>query len=508
MRYRISSLITMVILGIILYFTFPQVFGQTSSFSLVEKEFFENNQRKPTITEALATFTLQTKSENLSTEAYNAAKIAIIDAIGVSLAGHDATGIESIVSLLKTWGGKPEATVWVYGEKLPVPDVSFINGSIVHALDYDHNHNESNSHLMSTIFPVAMAVGESIGASGKEVMDAIIIGTEVAGRLGFNYLKKEFLPTSIIGGFASTAAACRLKNLNIEETTDAMGIFYAHASGNRQALLDRTTTKRLQAGIGARSAVFSAYLAAQGIDGAVNVFEGESGLMAAYGVRDGVEEIIDRLTQKRSYWSIEKFLYKSMTTCGHSLRLIQSAIDIANQYNLKISEIDQIELFGLETHDDQKMVTFPWNPNHRFPEVLAQFCAPYQVVSAIKNRRYGPDEVAEERVISDKEVSELAEHKVFIRTIEEYGENYPGGNTIRIRTKSGDTYIHSRELRNLDGVLYTIEEKEKIIQKFKHNVGFFGLSQHDADEIINAVENLEQYEDIGDFIEQYLVFGN
>ena len=71
----------------------------------------------------------------------------------------------------------------------------------------------------------------------------------------------------MIGGFGATAAACRLEGCTVEQTVDAMGIWYAQASGTRQALFDRTLTKRIQPGIAARAGVFSCDLARRDFTG-------------------------------------------------------------------------------------------------------------------------------------------------------------------------------------------------------------------------------------------------
>ena len=188
----------------------------------------------------------------------------MLDVAGVTLAGHNAPGIAPVVEQMRDWGGKPEATVWVFGGKLPATEATFVNSTLTHALDLDDVHLPSMTHITSVIVPSAIAVGEATGASGKETLAAIVIGVEVATRLAVperRQLKGGFLPTSVLGGFGAAAAACRLKGCSLDQTVNALGIFYAHASGNRQALFDHTLTKRIQPAIAARAGVFAAYLA-------------------------------------------------------------------------------------------------------------------------------------------------------------------------------------------------------------------------------------------------------
>jgi 2-methylcitrate dehydratase PrpD len=240
------------------------------------------------VTLALSRLAIETKADDIPDQAYQAAKAAMLDALGCAFAGYDAPGVPAVVELTKHWGGRAEATVWFDGMKVPAPAATFANSVQLHAMDFDDYHGPSDSHVTSVLVPTVLAMGEVHDASGKETLAALILGAEVIGRLGRAYTSRRtqrgFLPTSIIGGFGATAAACRLHGCSVEQTVNAMGIWYAHCSGNRQALFDRTLTKRIQPGIAAQAGVFASYLARTGFTGPKRIIGGqEASLTRIYG---------------------------------------------------------------------------------------------------------------------------------------------------------------------------------------------------------------------------------
>lgn len=458
-----------------------------------------------TATRVLSALAIQTRPEQISPAAYHAAKRAVLDVIGVTLAAHEAPGIAPVVEQLCEWGGKPEATVWVFGGKLPAPAATFVNSTVTHALDLDDVHLPSITHITCIIVPAAFAVGEATGASGKETLAAIVTGLEVATRLVVpekRKLKAGFLPSSVLGGFGATAAACRLKKCSVDETVNALGIFYAHASGNRQALLDHTLTKRIQPAIAARAGVFAACLAQRGVTGPERVVEGEAGLFKIYGVEKGEMPTAADVAGKRDFWEIERVSFKKFASCGASHPIIQAAIDLANEHDLKPEDIAEIELFGVGVNSG--MVGVPWDPGHPIPHVMAQFCAPYEVAAAIRNRRMGPAEITNEKIRADKAVSDLAS-RVQLKNPKQFGGEYPGGQTIRIRTTAGQTLVASRDR---DHVLRPdLFSDEALIQKFRQNAAFSAICPPErADAVVSAVWAFDACDDIRPFVREHLIF--
>lgn len=452
---------------------------------------------------SLSRLAIETKADTLSEKAYAAVKTAITDALGCALAGHAAPGVDVVRTLAQEWGGKPEATVWFHGGRLPTPAAAFVNSVQLHAMDFDDYHPPSDTHISAVVLPVVLAVGESEGASGEEALAATILGIEVAGRLGRLFkagrTHEGFLPSSVIGGFGATAAACRLKRLTSEQTAHALGLFYAHASGNRQALFDRALSKRLQPGIAAQAAVLASCLAARGLTGAERVLDGDAGLLRIYAAaKTWSAGHLNAATPARA-WEVELIQFKKFACCGRGHGALQAAIDLASEHDLKPEAIERVDIFGVGVNSG--MVGVPWNPEHPIPQVLAQFCAPYEVATAIRNRRMGASELNPERIREDSGVSELAAKRTSLRDPKEFGDKYPGNQTVRIRTRAGKTLTASRPSNGW------LVGEASVVAKFRENAAASGrYPPNRAATLLEAIRNLPQNSELALFVHDNLVF--
>ncbi len=457
------------------------------------------------ITLALSELSINTKADEISEKAYKAAKVGVLDALGCAMAGYNAPGVPAVFNLTKEWGGREESTLWFYGQKVPGPAATFANSVQTHALDLDDFHRPSITHITSVIVPAAFAMGELNGASGKETLASIIMGIEVAGRLGRAcrglHAHSGFLPTSVMGGFGATGTACRLQGCSVKQTVNAMGIWYAHCSGNRQALYDRTLTKRIQPAIAARAGVYASYLAREGFTGPRRIIAGQrASLVPIYGLsRKGQRPTVDIVMEPHDFFEVELLAYKRYASCGASHMAIQSALDLANKHDLKPDDIETVWIFGCGVNSG--MTGVPWTDSDS-PHAMAQFCAPYEVASVIKNRRFGPAEITRERIAQDKQVDALARRSKLCQW-KEWGGPQPGYQAVRIFLKDGRKLEawHDREaVLSPEANTY-----EQLVEKFKYNVMYTGfVNEKQADEMVKAIENLDKCEKIGDFVEKYL----
>jgi 2-methylcitrate dehydratase PrpD len=149
------------------------------------------------------------------------------------------------------------------------------------------------------------------------------------------------------------------------------------------------------------------------------------------------------------------------------------------------------------------MVGVPWTDSQN-PQAMAQFCAPYEVASVIKNRRFGPSEIRPERIAEDKDVDALA-RRCELHEWKDWGGSRPAFQAVRIFLKDGrklEAWHNIEEVFSPRSNTY-----EQLVEKFTHNVKFTGLiDETQAGEIVKAIEGLDKYDNIGKFIHDYLVF--
>ena len=164
-------------------------------------------------------------------------------------------------------------------------DAALVNGTAAHALDYDDVTWGLIGHPSVSLVPATFALGETLDASGRDVLHAYVVGFEVMAKLGRTTQPRHSLDggwhaTGTIGAFGATAACCKLLGLDAEKTAHALGTVYSMTSGNVSNF--GTMCKPLHAGLAARNAVEAALWAQAGFTSLPHPFDGPRSFHEVY----------------------------------------------------------------------------------------------------------------------------------------------------------------------------------------------------------------------------------
>ena len=298
-----------------------------------------------TISQVLARFVTGATIEKLGPEAVSTAKKTISDCIGCIVAGA-ATETGAIVRrVAEASSAEGKATVAGGQRRLTAQAAALANGTAAHALDYDDILWTLYGHPSVTILSASLAIAESAGASGKDLILAYAIGVEVGGKLGRwanpRHYEHGWHATATIGVIASTAACARLMRLTEAQTAMALGIAASEACGVRRNF--GTMTKPFHAGNAARGAVLACELAREGFTSDLTAFEGEFGWAKTLLARSfpSPEELAGVLGQP---WELMEpgIVIKRYPACGGTHCALDAMIAIRRENQLKPSEIEKI----------------------------------------------------------------------------------------------------------------------------------------------------------------------
>ncbi|HKV54980.1 MAG TPA: MmgE/PrpD family protein [Candidatus Binataceae bacterium] len=235
-------------------------------------------------TEEFSRFLAQITTATIPEAAFAAARRLLLDGIGVAFAGslERASGI--LGDHVRSLGGEKHATALNFGFETSTVSAAYLNGATMHVLDYEPMWNPP-SHALSTTLPAALALGESLRASGKEILAALIKGVEAHGRLRVasrQYEPRElvFHPPGVAGPIGGAVAAAHLLDLDVTELRNAMGIAASRA-GSLLANVG-TMTKCTHCGNAAAAGLEAAQLASRGLSANPDVIEAPNGLAAAF----------------------------------------------------------------------------------------------------------------------------------------------------------------------------------------------------------------------------------
>jgi 2-methylcitrate dehydratase PrpD len=229
-----------------------------------------------------------TKPPALPNSVRDIAHKALIDTVGVSLAGGLEPAPRLLVSTVLQYSAEGPSTLLAMNERSGPALAALVNGTAAHALDYDDVSAAYDGHPSAPVLPAALSVAEAKGVSGEALLDAFAIGLEATSALGAalgheNY-RRGFHTTSIVGSVGAAVAAGILYELDEVALRRAIGIAASHACGLKKNV--GTMTKPLHAGLAARAGVEAAELAAAGFTADEDVFSGPIGMFAVFEAPD------------------------------------------------------------------------------------------------------------------------------------------------------------------------------------------------------------------------------
>jgi 2-methylcitrate dehydratase PrpD len=439
-----------------------------------------------TAAERFAGFALELDLDAVPDEVVEAAKLHVLDVIGCGLAAHGlgiaGEGRETMTEL----GGTAEATVIGLDVRLPAPNAAFANAMLCHGLDFDDTHSDSVAHVSTVVVPAAAALAEARGASGRELLTAIIAGNEIVTRIGMAtpgaFHKRGFHPTAICGIFGATAAAARLGGLDAEQATSALGIVGSMASGLFAYLDDATATKPIHPAWAAHGALLACRLAAHGAEGPPGVLEGRFGVFHAF-----VDMRIDlepQLADLGSRWETPRIAYKAFPACHFIHGSLGATGTLAD-------DLDPDEIEDVLVSIPEAGVSLVLEPADRKiaprTDYEGKFSLQYSTAAMLVHGRVGlttytPEALADERVL------ELT-RKVRYETKEyaSYPAAFPGG--VRITLKDGSTV--EADFPHQLGAPENPMGAEQVREKFHENAALAGGSFEPLEQAILTLEELE-----------------
>ncbi len=271
------------------------------------------------------------------------AKKSVLDFLGVALAGSITDSAQIIYDYFSELGGRTETSVLGKKGKLPAIHSAFVNGFFGHILELDDGHRWSAIHPGSPIIPSALAAAELSGASGKELIIGIVVGYEIAIRIGKainpSHLLRGFHSTGTVGSFGAAAAAGRILGLDSPKIAQALGLAGLHASGLLQVMQEGGMAKPFHPGNAASSGLFSAQMTMKGVTGPEHILEGEKGFLGAMSDRIDSNKLIDGLGKR---FEICHTYFKLHAACRHIHPAVDTLLEILKKNSLAPERIQRI----------------------------------------------------------------------------------------------------------------------------------------------------------------------
>jgi 2-methylcitrate dehydratase PrpD len=235
-------------------------------------------------TERLAAFAAG--SERFAPEVVEQGKRMLLDQFACQIAGAPLPWSRAYRDAIVGLGGTGAASLVYYGDRLAPDEAAFVNSTFGHANEFDDTHLGAAMHPSAIVVPPVFALGEVHRRSGRDVLAAVIVGTEIAIRIAAAaaphlHERGHHVPTSA-GPFGAAAACSRLLGLDADACLNAMAIAGSHAGGVMEYSRSGGSVKRMHCAIPAAAGLRSAVLAAHGITGPGKILEGDRGFFVVF----------------------------------------------------------------------------------------------------------------------------------------------------------------------------------------------------------------------------------
>ncbi|HTX60783.1 MAG TPA: MmgE/PrpD family protein [Methanobacterium sp.] len=473
------------------------------------------------LTSKFADYILSTSYENLPEGVIVKAKECFMDYLGVALRGSGTRSGKAVQSVISA--GKDSTVLGEYFDsinlktkstpyKASVRDAGLVNGVFAHCLDLDDGHRLAQLHPGACVIPAAMALCEAYNKSGKELLEAIVVGYHVTIVLGMmvnpEHRNQGFHSTGTCGTLGAAAAASKVLDLNRSQIVDALGLAGTQAAGLLESDHSGSMGKHLHAGKAAHSGILAVQLAKVGFTGADAILEGNEGFLNVMaGINPGNMNFhtkIDEHPEKSNIFELpetknidelmenHKILevyFKIYPVCRHLHSSIDAFLELVKEHNIRPNEVERITVDTYEIAADHD------NYHPDSTEALRQ-SLPFSLTMTLLNA-YNEQDILEtfQYPPLNKEIKDKIENlsqKIVIKKDAQLNLQYPYKRPSRI------SILTNKGLYEKQVDLPYGEPENPLINGDIHRK-FLNLNPKLDMEVINIIESIDSYTDINNF---------
>jgi 2-methylcitrate dehydratase len=408
------------------------------------------------ISRQMAEFAVSLKFADLPEEVVNEVKRYMYDSIGCAYGGYHTKDLNIIRDIYIDIGGKGDATVLGFGDKLPAVNATLINSLMVRALDFNDIYWKDDPSHPSDIIPAAWAVGELVNANMKDVIVAIVLAYEFEQRLCLFAkpgVRERKWHHATLTQFVSPIVAGKLLGLTVDEMVHAIGISGCHnhtigcPTAGKLTMMKNTVDP-----MAVQSGVFAALMAQKGFSGTEKVFEGKEGFMDAFigwnakdeslkptdmEGRDGVSSWswdIDALVGGLGdSYKIMECSMKAFPTEALTHTHLSCVLNAMIGNNLEYSDIKEVKVTCFAQAYDILFDPTKYRPESR---ETADHSLPYCMAVAMVDKKITTDSFSDEK-LNDPRIYEVID-KIIGEPSQEFEKMFPAKQPSRVVVTTND----------------------------------------------------------------------
>lgn len=457
-----------------------------------------------TVSGRLAGFIAETTYDVIPEDVREISRKAILDVIGCIFGAIDEESCRILEEfVLESGEGKGKCTVIGTSKKASLLGSILVNASRADALEYSDVNKAGGGHPGSMVVPTALAVAETSGASGKDLLTAVALGYE-AHRVAVPLYPQAFrdgIHLVMFGGtFGAMATAAKLMGLSRTHLNNAFGICAVVPVAPFEPCRVGGQVKDLYTGWSARTGVLACLLAKKGLTGTGTILEGDLGLYRALHATKAASTALEGLGKD---WITRATCVKPHASCRFTHSSADAALGLALTHDFGMNDIEGIEIVTDTVPYQLNKGSSPTTP------IDARFSIPYVVAIALSKKRLVMLDDFSPEMLKDPIINSIC-RKISVRLDASLDALYPeppegiGYRTciMKIRLANGQELQNRVDYPKGDPMNpVTFEE---VTEKFRR-ITERTLSRRRVKMIVDWVKNLEECADCGSVIRQLAV---
>ncbi len=418
------------------------------------------------------------------------AKMSVASTVASAALGVAIPSARAIREVALARGGAAQASVWFSQEKkLDVAGAAQVNAVASDAAASDDSDLRSIAHIGTIVTTASIAMAEHLGRGGREVLEAMVLGYEVAGRIDEaltpGRMKRGF-HGSVSTIFGAAVAAGRLLRLDEERLTHAIALAASSACGMAIAA-DTSCGREYHAGLAAFLGVQAAQAAARGFTSEPAVLDAPRGFFEAMNGQ-AVDEVV---RDWGSSWDIVTDMAIKLMPGAHPFHAIaEAAAEAAKAGDVDPQQVDEIVISAIQMRD--------WGGGkHPRGLVSAAHSVIYFVAACVADRRFDWEHMTE-RKFADPRIAALQDRVVFDPNPKPLPDRFPHrhGGTVSIRMRSGQVFTHTCKAPRGSGARGV--EWAEVDAKYRRLVPRSGLAEARVEASLEVIHALERCAALGE----------
>ncbi len=380
----------------------------------------------------LSAFITQVSYADIPPQALDHAAMLISSTVASAACGIGITSSKIMRDLANERGGTPDASIWFdSGGKLPVASAAQVNAVMSDAAASDDSDLRNIVHAGTPLVSTSLAIAERTGASGQDILAAIVLGYETSGRIG-EAITPAFQTRGfhgcLVAIFGGTVAAARLLKLDEAQMAQAIALS-ATSIGGLRAAADTSESREYHAGLATMLGIQATLAAEKGYISEESIFETQRGFFATYGDTDGAS-----VTQGLGgAWDIITDMAIKLVPGGHpSHSLAEAAANAARDGQVSPDEVETITL-------SRPGVTALTGPIHPAGLIDMAHSPAYFLAAGVADHEFSWAHATDAK-ITDPVIHQLIDRVRVGAPPTQQVEEYKQGATVTIQTKDGRTF--------------------------------------------------------------------